>query len=144
MDRRLSVAAASVVAGAFILGTSPRPAAQSFTLPLGARADAPDPNIPIYFEVASVKPNKDGQGTGINRQAGGRFRTVNTPPSTLITFAYVIQGYQLVGLPEWARNERFDITAKLGSDPAPVTPPAPDHMMLATRTLLADRFKLKI
>lgn len=145
MNTRLPLAAASLLAGALILGTSPRPAAQSFGLPPGARAEAPDPNVPIYFEVASVKPNKDGgQGMGINRAAGGQFRTVNTPPFNLVTFAYVIQSYQVVGLPDWARNERFDITAKLGSDPAPVTPPAPDHMMLAMRTLLADRFQLKI
>ena len=145
MNTRLSVAAAAVVAGAFIFGTSPRPAAQSFGLPPGARAEAPDPNVPLHFEVASVRPNKDGGPCmGINRAPGGQFRTVNTPPFNLVTFAYVIQSYQVVGLPDWARNERFDITAKLGSDPAPVTPPAPDHMMLAMRTLLADRFKLKI
>jgi len=145
VNTRLSVAAAAIVAGGFILATSPHPAAQSFNLPPGARAEPPDPNVPLYFEVASVKPNNGGApGMGINRAAGGNFRTVNTPPSALITFAYVIQSYQLVGLPDWARNERFDITAKLGSDPAAVTPPAPDHMMLAMRTLLADRFKMKI
>src|SRR5687768_11489482 len=133
MTRRLTVAAATAVACALVLGTAPHPAAQNFGLPPGARADAPDPNVPIFFEVASVKPNKDGgPGMGINRAPGGAFRTVNTPPNALITFAYVIQNYQLVGVPDWAKNERFDITAKLGSDPAPVTPPAPDHMMLAT------------
>jgi uncharacterized protein (TIGR03435 family) len=145
MKKRHSFASAAVVAGALILGPSPRPMAQSFGLPPGARAEAPDPNVPLSFEVASIRPNKDGgPGLSINRAPGGNFRTVNTAPSALLTFAYVIQSYQLVGLPEWARNERFDITAKLGSDPAPVTPPAPDHMMLAMRTLLADRFKLKI
>jgi uncharacterized protein (TIGR03435 family) len=63
----------------------------------------------------------------------------------LITFAYQLQGFQLVGdLPDWARNDRWDIVAKLDGDPPPVNPAAgPDHMMLATRTLLADRFKLK-
>jgi uncharacterized protein (TIGR03435 family) len=145
MTKPLAVAAAAALAGALILGTAARPAAQNFGLPPGARADAPDPNVPIYFEVASVKPNKDGgQGYGINRAPGGNFRTTNAPPNALITFAYVIQSYQLIGVPDWAKNERFDITAKLGADPAPVTPPAPDHMMLAMRTLLADRFKLKI
>lgn len=145
MNRPLSVAAATAVVCALFLGTAPHPAAQNFGLPPGARAEAPDPNVPIFFEVASVKPNKDGgQGYGINRAPGGNFRTTNAPPNGLITFAYVIQNYQLVGVPDWAKNERFDITAKLGADPAPVTPPAPDHMMLATRTLLADRFKLKI
>lgn len=146
MTRHPFAAAVLVVAGLFVLGTAPRPAAQNFGLPPGARAEAPDPNTPLYFEAATIKPNdgSTGTGMGIQRQAGGRFRTVNTPPAVLLTFAYVIQNYQLIGLPEWARNDRFDIIAKLEGDPAPVTPPAPDHMMLAMRTLLADRFKLKV
>ena len=63
----------------------------------------------------------------------------------LITFAYQIQGYQLVGGPDWINGERYDIVAKMEGDPPAVIPgPGADHMMLATRTLLADRFKLKI
>src|SRR5688572_4857049 len=63
----------------------------------------------------------------------------------LITFAYQIQGYQLVGGPDWINSERFDIVAKMEGDPPPVAPgTGADHMMLATRTLLADRFKLVV
>jgi hypothetical protein len=40
--------------------TAPRPAAQNSQIPPGARAEAPDPNIPLYFEAASVRPNKEG------------------------------------------------------------------------------------
>jgi uncharacterized protein (TIGR03435 family) len=145
MTRRFPLAAALVLSLGMLLVQQQRPAAQNFQLPPGARAEAPDPNIPLYFEAASVKPNKEGgQGMGIGRRPGGRLNTTNTPVNLLITFAYVIQGYQLIGAPDWARNERYDIVAKLEGDPAPVTPPAPDHMMLAMRTLLADRFKLKV
>jgi len=131
---------------AVVLFDAPRPAAQSFGIPPGARAAAPDPNVPLYFEAASVKQNKDG-GTniGIRRQPGGRLNTINTPVNLLITFSYQLQGFQLVGAPEWTRNERYDIVAKVEGDPPPVAPGAgPDHMMLAMRTLLADRFKLKV
>jgi uncharacterized protein (TIGR03435 family) len=63
----------------------------------------------------------------------------------LITFAYQIQPYQLIGGPGWIGESRFDIIAKLEGDPPPTPPGAgPDPMMLALRTLLADRFKLVV
>jgi uncharacterized protein (TIGR03435 family) len=148
MTRRLFAASACTVVAAMVFLTSPRPAAQqgTFAIPAGARADAPDPNVPLYFEVASIKRNKEGGGgISIQRQPGGRLNATNVPLNLLITFAYQLQGFQLVDLPNWARDERYDIVAKFTGDPAPVAPGAgPDHMMLAMRTLLADRFKLKI
>jgi uncharacterized protein (TIGR03435 family) len=144
MTRRLLLAA--LLMAPVVTGLNVPLAAQSFAIPPGARAEAPDPNIPLYFEAASIKLNKEGgPGRRINRAAGGRFSTGNAPINMLITFAYQIQGYQLVGLPNWASNDGYDIVAKLEGDPPPVNPAAgPDHMMLAMRTLLADRFKLKV
>ena len=120
-----------------------RPLAQSFAAPAGV-VRAPDPNIPLYFEAASVKPsNPDAPGAGIRRQPGGRFNTINTPVKLLITFAYQIQSFQVVGGPDWAGSDRFDIVAKMEGDPPAVIPgTGADHMMLAMRTLLSDRFKL--
>lgn len=107
---------------------------------------APDPNVPISFEVASIKPNtSSGQGQNIRRQAGGRLTVEGIPARMLITFAYQIQSYQLIGGPGWISRDRFDIVAKLDGDPPSVAPGlGPDHMMLALRTLLADRFKLVV
>jgi uncharacterized protein (TIGR03435 family) len=101
---------------------------------------------PLSFEAASVKPNRSGDpGTSIRRQPGGRLNAVNMPLRSLVTFAYQIQGFQLVNMPDAAGDERFDIVAKVEGDPAPVLPGSgPDPMMLAMRTLLADRFKLAI
>src|SRR5688500_17691272 len=94
MTRRL-IAAGLVIAAAATPAV--RLAAQNFNLPPGARMEAPDPNVPLYFEAASIKQNKDGgNGAGINRQPGGRFRTVNAPLPLLITFAFQLQGYQLI------------------------------------------------
>jgi uncharacterized protein (TIGR03435 family) len=134
-----------LVAPAIAPGTT-RLVAQNLAIPHGTRAEAPDPNIPIYFEAASIKQNKDGgPGQRINRAPGARFTTSNVPVTMLIAFAYQLQGFQLVGeIPAWARNDRWDIVAKMDSDPAPVNPAAgPGHMMLATRTLPADRYELK-
>jgi uncharacterized protein (TIGR03435 family) len=111
-----------------------------------APAQAPDPNVPLYFEAASVKPNKSGeQGSSIRRQPGGRLTATNMPLRALITFAFQLQPFQLVGDPSWIRNENFDIVAKMEGDPAPVPPgQGADPLMLAMRTLLADRFKLAV
>ena len=106
----------------------------------------PEPNPSVSFEAASVKPNKSGDpGAMIRRQPGGRFNAVNVPARFLITFAYQIQGFQLVGGPGWIANDRFDIVAKMEGDPPPMPPGAgPDQMMLAMRSLLAERFKLVV
>jgi len=119
-----------------------RPRAQT----VSSSAPAPDPNVPVYFEAASIKPSDSSTpGSSIRRQPGGRFNTVNVPARMLITFAYQLQGYQLVGGPSWLPNDRFDIVAKMDGDPPPVRPgTGPDQTMLALRTLLADRFKLKV
>jgi uncharacterized protein (TIGR03435 family) len=98
------------------------------------------------FEVATVKVNKSGDpGQFIRRQPGGRVTATNMPARTLITFAYQLAQYQLVGGPPWIGTDRFDIVAKMDGEPPPVPPGSgPDQIMLATRTLLADRFGLKV
>jgi uncharacterized protein (TIGR03435 family) len=141
--RTVILLAATAVAVA-ILG-APAPRAQSFTTAAGT-VPAPDPNVPLYFEAASVKPSEaKNPGIGIRRQPGGRFNTFNAPVKLLITFAYQIQDYQLAGGPGWISNDRFDIVAKFPGDPPAIVPGSgADHMMLAMRTLLADRFKLVV
>jgi bla regulator protein blaR1 len=68
-----------------------------------------------------VKPsNHDAPGMGIRRQPGGRFNTINTPVRVLITFAYQIQNFQVVGGPDWVGSDRFDIVAKMEGDPPAV------------------------
>jgi hypothetical protein len=109
-------------------------------------SQAPNPNVPLHFEVATVKPNKSNKpGGSMRREPGGRLTATNMPLRQLITFAYQVTPLQLAGGPGWIEAERFDIVAKLEGDPPPVAPGlGPDHAMLAMRTLLADRFKLKV
>jgi uncharacterized protein (TIGR03435 family) len=143
--RRSLLVTGSAVALAATLLTAPRPHAQSFSAPAGS-VPAPDPNVPLYFEAATIKPSdpKAPPGSGIRRQPGGRFSTINAPLRMLVTFAFQIQNYQLVA-PGWIADDRYDIVAKMEGDPPPVIPgTGADHMMLATRTLLADRFKMKM
>jgi len=115
--RTLVLVGATAVAVAIL--SAPKPRAQSFAAPAGT-VPAPDPNIPLSFEAASVKPSEaKNPGIGIRRQPGGRFDTFNTPVKLLITFAYQVQDYQLAGGPGWINSDRFDIVAKFPGDRRP-------------------------
>jgi uncharacterized protein (TIGR03435 family) len=110
-------------------------------------APLPDPNVALRFDVASVKPNKSGRESGnLRRQAGGLVIAVNMRLSSLITYAYQATPLTLVGGPSWINDERFDLTAKLPGDLPPVTPGSfgTDYTAFAMRTLLAERFNLKV
>ncbi len=95
------------------------------------------------FDVASVKPNTSSKGGG----EGSRRESLENSPGSLtfrnvslrtaITWAYGVQDYQVTG-PGWIVDERYDIEAK-------ALVPAPEvQMRLMLRTLLAERFKLKV
>jgi uncharacterized protein (TIGR03435 family) len=105
------------------------------------RAQAPATTGDPTFEVASVKPNKTGDnGVRIGLQPGGRFITTNTSLRQLVTFAYQLQSFQLVGGPDWMGTDRFDITAKAEGEIPPTPPGTVGPMQLMMRSLLADRF----
>jgi uncharacterized protein (TIGR03435 family) len=114
----------------------------------GAASHAQKADPPaVAFEAASVKRNNSGESnTSMRRAPGGRLNATNAPLPLLITFAYQIQPFQLQGGPPWMRADRFDIVAKLDGDPpfVPMSSAEPDPLMLAMRTLLADRFKLAV
>jgi len=97
------------------------------------------------FEVASVRLNRDGGPVaGLRRLPGGRFEATNIQLSTLISFAYQLQNYELQGAPAWADTDRWNVIAKMNGDPPPAPPGVLDPMMMATRALLAERFKLLV
>jgi uncharacterized protein (TIGR03435 family) len=99
------------------------------------------------FEVATVKQNKSPDRlSGLQRQPGGRLTVTNMTTRTLITFAYQITGYQLVGGPAWIDSDKFDILAKINGNPVWSAPGSglPDPAQRAMQQLLADRFKLKL
>ena len=98
------------------------------------------------FEVATVKANKSGESNGmLQRQPGGRLTATNMPLRPMITYAYQLAGYQLIGGPGWVDSARYDVVAKMEGNPAAVAPGAgTDPMQTALQKLLADRFKLKV
>ena len=116
---------------------------------LGVAVVLPAQEKDATFEVASVKANKSGDGNGNMRGVGSdRVVATNMPVRPMITFAYQVAGYQLIGGPGWLTTERYDINAKMEAPPTSVIPfipgsTTPNPMQLALRHLLEDRFKLR-
>jgi uncharacterized protein (TIGR03435 family) len=121
-------------------------AAVAFTAAVTAAEQAAPPSAAEEFEVASIKLNRDGGPVaGLRRLPGGRFEATNIPLALLIEFAYQLQPYELDGGPSWMQSDRWDLIARVpGGDPPRTPPGTPDAMMMATRALLAERFKLAV
>ena len=71
--------------------------------------------------------------------AGGRFAATGAPPNALIQVAYGVKDFQISGGPKWVGTERYDVVAKRAADGL-----SQQQLKAMLRTLLADRFKLKI
>ena len=97
------------------------------------------------FEVASIKPNKSGDGRVMfGMQPGGRFTATNVPLRGIVVMAYQLQNFQLLGGPDWIDSERFDINAKAEGDIPLGTPGSVGTMQLMLQALLAERFGLVV
>lgn len=122
----LSIGLTTAVALPVAIGvlTSPR---------LAAQIVAPAPDAPT-FEVASVKPNKDGGPMG-GRGGPGRFTAHKLPVRRLIRQAYDIHDSQIIGGPDWLNAQGYDVDATTGEKPR-----GQNRFMM--QTLLRDRFKL--
>ncbi|HKH74315.1 MAG TPA: TIGR03435 family protein [Vicinamibacterales bacterium] len=105
----------------------------------GTQPPAPPWDAPhLEFEVVSVKTNKSGPTMMMMRTLPTSFNVTNVPLRLLITQAYRLSNYQMVGGPSWIDSERFDIIAKAPEGSSP------DQTMLMLRGLLAQRFRLKV
>jgi uncharacterized protein (TIGR03435 family) len=92
------------------------------------------------FEVATIKPTPpDFKGKGF----GGpprRFSTRGTTLEDLMSFIYGVNAKQIVGAPDWASTERFDITT--GEPDAPGAPNQKQQKLML-RKVVEARFGLK-
>jgi len=105
-----------------------------------ARNATPAAGQRLAFDVASIKrtPADTGPGADFAAQPGGRLHVRNNAVTNLIANAYGVQGYLLVGGPEWIRADRYDMQAKVEGEPSR------PEMMLMLQALLADRFQLRV
>jgi len=93
------------------------------------------------FEVASIRPHAQNIAAGVGlRVSGSTLTSENMSLSNLITYAYDIKDFQVLGLPSWAESDRYDISAK-AEGAGELTR---DLARPMTQALLADRFQLKV
>jgi uncharacterized protein (TIGR03435 family) len=98
-----------------------------------------DPNANPSFDVATIKPQAPGdKGFAflINR---GNFIGKGLTLEKIMTISLNLNAAQIIGLPDWATQDKYDIDAK------PDTPgqPNPKQFMNAVAKLAAERFGLK-
>ena len=107
-------------------------------------------DAPRTFEVASVKSNSSGTTAIQWRWQQGRLTAVNVTANTLISTAYgtpqqPLADWQMSSGPGWLQADRFDV---LAVEPAGVQGGSPTGAstpgLLMLRSLLEDRFKLKV
>lgn len=91
------------------------------------------------FEVVSIHRNVRG-GEARTDMTPGRLTMNNASLRTLIRTGYDIQNFQFAGGPSWLDSDTYDISA-ITSDHAEVSR---DQYRALVRTLLADRFQLKV
>jgi uncharacterized protein (TIGR03435 family) len=94
----------------------------------------------IEFEVAVIKPARAGaQGNFFEIAPGGeKFTATNAPLRVLIMMAYGVADWQVFGGPSWMNSKYFDIEAK------PEHPASREQIFQMLRSLLADRFQVKL
>ncbi len=109
--------------------------------PLPAAPVRPTPmpaNWVPAFEVATIKPSRpETPGQSITVR-GRTFGTLNQTVSGMMTFAFGLHPDQIVGGPQWMKEDRFDISA----EPEGSGMPNDKQWRAALAKLLADRFGL--
>jgi uncharacterized protein (TIGR03435 family) len=118
--------------------TAQSPAAPQWQIDAGGK---------LEFDVASVKPDKSnnpaaanfflGPGDGYVSN-GGLFSATNQPLIAYLRFAYKLGQGDLLDLPMWVYNDRFDIDARSQVNPTK------DQMRLMMQSLLRDRFNVAV
>jgi uncharacterized protein (TIGR03435 family) len=94
---------------------------------------------PLAFELATIKPLQ-GYVNARGSASGPRITLSGYALEGLLMDAYGVESWQLVGGPVWRDTDPFEIVAKAPGD----TAPTPEQSRQMLRTLLEDRFKLKV
>lgn len=96
-------------------------------------------NATVHLEVATVKPAAPGARGRLYTFRGDNVQAINVSIMNVMTFAYDVHERQIVGLPKWASDEKYDIAIK------PDTPGQPNlsQMKKLFQEVLVDRFQIK-
>ena len=108
---------------------------------LGVQAQELPPNNKVAFEVASITRRNDRVPVGRRRQTpDGSLTLLNVTTADLIAMAYSPLEYDdMLGLPEWASTERYDVITKA---PALPSGPTTEQRIAMIRALLSERYQM--
>jgi uncharacterized protein (TIGR03435 family) len=100
-------------------------------------------NLPA-LEVVSITPNKsDNSRSGFLLSKAG-FSLTNVPVQMLLQEAFNVNDERIIGSPNWARSDRFDVEAKVAEADLPkLDSLSPDQRTKMLLPLLQDRLNLK-
>jgi uncharacterized protein (TIGR03435 family) len=108
-----------------------------------AQAKDASADIP-KFDVASIKPNKTGDGRVMLMFKPDGISMVGSPVQMMLRAAFGVEDDRIVGAPGWVKTDRFDIEAKVSPEDAPKLDKLKrDQRFLMLQPLLVDRFGLK-
>ncbi len=82
----------------------------ALALSLGIAIAAQSPPAPS-FDVVSVKRNNSGGGR-MMRNTPGNLSAFNVPIRDLIQMAFQVQDFQIIGAPDWASTEGYDVEGR--------------------------------
>ncbi|HEY4086642.1 MAG TPA: M56 family metallopeptidase [Bryobacteraceae bacterium] len=128
LTRKISLTAVSIAAIALPIASGVFSAS-----PIRAQEPA------LAFEAASVKSPDPSIRFVDFRITGGRLVSTNWTLELLIRQAYNVRHHQILSGPAWLQEDQFNIEATAGRDDV-----SRDQMLAMLRTLLEDRFKLKV
>jgi uncharacterized protein (TIGR03435 family) len=114
--------------------------AAAFVIPIARISQLPRGTKPS-FEVASVKPHLSGDSY-MDGTPGGRFIASGIPLRMLITEAYNVRDFQVIGGPGWMNTDGWDIEARPKAEDVGA-PGAQDRGSVMLQSLLEDRFQLR-
>jgi uncharacterized protein (TIGR03435 family) len=102
---------------------------------------AQSPTAPLKFEVVSIKRNTSGApGNNIRTLPDGTVIATNVAMALVIRLAIPVQMLQVLGLPDWAQTDRYDITAK---PPEGFAKPTAEQRTEMLHSVVVDRLKLQ-
>ena len=89
------------------------------------------------FDVASVKINQSSFPGGMVDLRAGRFDATNETLRALLSTAFDVESFRVVGGPDWLDSDRFDVEARAGEAASR------EQTRLMLRSLLAERFRVR-
>ena len=93
---------------------------------------------PPQFEAASIRPSKPSSDPpSMAVPSPNRLIATNMFLRDFIQSTYHLFPFQVIGVPDWASDARYDIMAKAEEDA-----PSPQRLIMMMKSLLADRFKM--